>query len=230
MRYTSIDPATRYIAGSTGKRCLGILCKCLPRERERESFLTARLSFAQRTRGGNEEEEEEEPIGKNPPRPVPLESIRTVAAAPRWREDSCRKQRRAEKKKGRKKLGGKGRGRAEDKGQRNARRIGEERRGEGLCPPRRPGRSTQFANRYSPLFVFTAAGRESTPPPPPSPVICLGQIQSQPRGGFELTINFKRVRRRRPRATAAGEGGERRTQTVFSRVSDRRSAKGINLS
>lgn len=66
--------------------------------------------------------------------------------------------------------------------------------------------------------------------PPPSPVICLGQIQSQPRGGFELTINFKRVRRRRPRATAAGEGGERRTQTVFSRVSDRRSAKGINLS
>lgn len=67
MRYTSIDPATRYIAGSTGKRCLGILCKCLPRERERESFLTARLSFAQRTRGGNEEEEEEEPIGKNPP-------------------------------------------------------------------------------------------------------------------------------------------------------------------
>lgn len=54
MRYTSIDPATRYIAGSTGKRCLGILCKCLPRERERESFLTARLSFAQRTRGGTD--------------------------------------------------------------------------------------------------------------------------------------------------------------------------------
>lgn len=38
-------------------------------------------------------------------------------------------------------------------------------------------------------------------PVPPS-VICLGQIQSQACGGFELTINFKRVRRpfrRRPR-------------------------------
>lgn len=108
---------------------------------------------------------------------VPLESIRTVAAAPRWREsDSCRKQRRAEKKKGRKKLGGKGRGRAEDKGQRNARRMGEERRGEGLRPPRRPGRSTQFANRYSPLFVFTAAGRESTPPPPP-PLLLFASVK-----------------------------------------------------
>lgn len=29
-------------------------------------------------------------------------------------------------------------------------------------------RSAQFTNRYSPLFVFTAAGRESTRPLPPS--------------------------------------------------------------
>lgn len=117
MRYTSIDPATRYIAGSTGKRCLGILCKCLPRERERESFLTARLSFAQRTRGGTDRKKSS----------VPLESIRTVAAAPRWREDSCRKQRRAEKKKGRKKLGGKEGQRTKGRGTRDewARRGGE---------------------------------------------------------------------------------------------------------
>lgn len=100
-------------------------------------------------------------------------------------------------------------------------------------------RSAQFTNRYSPLFVFTAAGRESTRPLPPSPVICLGQIQSQPRGGFELTINFKRVRRpfhrRRPTAggkeeEGRGRGRGDRQATVFSRVSDRRSAKGINLS
>lgn len=34
------------------------------------------------------------------------------------------------------------------------------------------------------------AANQPGPSLPPSPVICLGQIQSQPRGGFELTINF----------------------------------------
>lgn len=159
MRYTSIDPATRYIAGSTGKRCLGILCKCLPRERERESFLTARLSFAQRTRGGTDRKKSS---SSRSSRIHPYSCRRATLARGLVSEtEACGE------KKGEKKVGGKGR--AEDKGQRNARRMGEERRGEGLCPPRRPGRSTQFANRYSPLFVFTAAGRESTPPPPPLP-------------------------------------------------------------
>lgn len=83
------------------------------------------------------------------------------------------------------------------------------------------------------------AANQPGPSLPPSPVICLGQIQSQPRGGFELTINFKRVRRpfhrRRPTAggkeeEGRGRGRGDRQATVFSRVSDRRSAKGINLS
>ena len=63
---------------------------------------------------------------------------------------------------------------------------------------------------------------------PGPPVICLGQIQSQPCGGFELTINFKRVRR--PfRQRSAQSIHQRGQATMFRRVSDRRCAKGINL-
>lgn len=141
---------------------------------------------------------------------------------------------------------GERRGRAEDKGQRSTRRMGEGRRGRGCAASTTRTEHTICQSVPSIIRVYSCGPRINPSPllPPPSPVICLGQIQSQPRGGFELTINFKRVRRRRPRAPRRrrgggcggkrGERGERRRghrrATVFSRVSDRRSAKGINLS
>lgn len=227
MRYTSIDPATRYIAGSTGKRCLGILCKCLPRERERESFLTARLSFAQRTRRKRGGTDRKKSSSSRSSRIHPYSCRRATLARGLVSEtEACGE------KKGEKKVGGKGqrKGRGQRAEERATNGRGEEGRGVVSASTTRT-EHTICQSVLSIIRVYSCGPRiNPSSSPPPSPVICLGQIQSQPRGGFELTINFKRVRRRRPRATAAGEGGERRTQTVFSRVSDRRSAKGINLS
>lgn len=89
-----------------------------------------------------------------------------------------------------------------------------------LAQPPSTKRSTQFTDRYSPLFVFTAAARESTwcvhpsracapspsrmPPhtchrrttnPPTTrrsraPLFASVKFSCSPRGGFELTINF----------------------------------------
>lgn len=62
--------------------------------------------------------------------------------------------------------------RKDDKGQRKRDEwakgmLGGEKGGRGGCAASTT-RSAQFTNRYSPLFVFTAAGRESTRPLPPS--------------------------------------------------------------
>lgn len=62
--------------------------------------------------------------------------------------------------------------RKDDKGQRKRDEwakgmLGGEKGGRGGCATSTT-RSAQFTNRYSPLFVFTAAGRESTRPLPPS--------------------------------------------------------------
>lgn len=228
MRYTSIDPATRYIAGSTGKRCLGILCKCLPRERERESFLTARLSFAQRTRRkrGGTDRKKSSSSRSSRIHPIQLPPRHVGESPTRVGNRGVRRKKRGEKSWGERAEEGqrtKGRGTRDEWARR-----GGERGCVRLDDPDGAHNLPIGTLHYSCLQL--RAANQPLLLPPPSPVICLGQIQSQPRGGFELTINFKRVRRRRPRATAAGEGGERRTQTVFSRVSDRRSAKGINLS
>lgn len=123
MRYTSIDPATRYIAGSTGKRCLGILCKCLPRERERESFLTARLSFAQRTRGGTDRKKSS---SSRSSRIHPYSCRRATLARGLVSEtEACGE------KKGEKKVGGKGqrKGRGQRAEERATNGRGEEGRG-----------------------------------------------------------------------------------------------------
>lgn len=104
----------------------------------------------------------------------------------------------------------------------------------GVVQPRRPGAHNLPIGTLHYSCLQLQAANQPGPSLPPSPVICLGQIQSQPRGGFELTINFKRVRRpfhrRRPTTGGKRGGRERGQATVFSRVSDRRSAKGINLS
>lgn len=62
--------------------------------------------------------------------------------------------------------------RKDDKGQRKRDEwakgmLGGEKGGRGGCAASTT-RSAQFTNRYSPLFVFTATGRESTRPLPPS--------------------------------------------------------------
>lgn len=62
--------------------------------------------------------------------------------------------------------------RKDDKGQRKRDEwakgmLGGEKGGRGGCAASTT-RSAQFTNRYSPLFVFTAAGRESTRSLPPS--------------------------------------------------------------
>lgn len=130
--------------------------------------------------------------------------------------------------------------RKDDKGQRKRDEwakgmLGGEKGGEEVVQPRRPGAHNLPIGTLHYSCLQLQAANQPGPSLPPSPVICLGQIQSQPRGGFELTINFKRVRRpfHRRRPTTGGKeggGGGDRQATVFSRVSDRRSAKGINLS
>lgn len=89
-----------------------------------------------------------------------------------------------------------------------------ERRGRGtrgVVQPRRPGAHNLPIGTLHYSCLQLQAANQPGPSLPPSPVICLGQIQSQPRGGFELTINFKRVRRpfHRRRPTTGGKRGGR---------------------
>ena len=67
--------------------------------------------------------------------------------------------------------------------------------------PRRPGaHNLPIGTLHYSCLQLQAANQ------PGPPVICLGQIQSQPCGGFELTINFKRVRRPFRQRCTTGHG------------------------
>lgn len=162
---------------STGKRCRGILYKYLQRERETESFLTVRLFIVRPERGTDRKRKAKKILH------VPLLSfVRIHQLPPRHVGERTRVGRvgnRGEQRggKGRKKTGkGEEGRRTKGRGARDEWGRGEGRRGGGVVQPRRPGRSTQFANRYPPLFVFTAAGRESTPLPSPSPLPLLSPL------------------------------------------------------
>lgn len=198
---------------STGKRCRGILYKYLQRERETESFLTVRLFIVRPERGTDRKRKAKKILH------VPLLSfVRIHQLPPRHVGERTRVGRvgnRGEQRggKGRKKTGKgeegrrtKGRGARDEWG-----RGGEEEGRRGCAASTTRTEHTICQSVPSIIRVYSCGPRINPSPlpllPPPSPVICLGQIQSQPRGGFELTINFKRVRRRRPRAPRRRRGG-----------------------
>lgn len=176
------------IAGRTGKRCRGILYKYLSeRKSERDNFLTVRLSFEEE--GGGDSNRSKKPrrkesyLVRNPS--VSALCVPTLHTLWWGRGSSCRssglgnsgaREGRGQKRAGKKMGTSDGRGRM-TKGRENAtngrkarwtgRSGGTERERDRVgCAA--STRSAQFTNRYSPLFVFTAAGRESTRPLPPS--------------------------------------------------------------
>lgn len=180
------------IAGRTGKRCRGILYKYLSeRKSERDNFLTVRLSFEEE--GGGDSNRSKKPrrkesyLVRNPS--VSALCVPTLHTLWWGRGSSCRSsglgnsgarkrgEGRGQKRAGKKMGTSDGRGRM-TKGRENAtngrkarwtgRSGGTERERDRVGCAASTTRNAQFTNRYSPLFVFTAAGRESTRPLPPS--------------------------------------------------------------
>lgn len=198
---------------STGKRCRGILYKYLQRERETESFLTVRLFIVRPERGTDRKRKAKKILH------VPLLSfVRIHQLPPRHVGERTRvgrvgnrgeqREERGEKRRGKERKGG------GQRAEEHATNGGGEEGRRGCAASTTRTEHTICQSVPSIIRVYSCGPRINpsplplSPPPPLSPVICLGQIQSQPRGGFELTINFKRVRRRRPRAPRRRRGGE----------------------